>query len=121
MRYPDVSFDVGDFEALDAATDSLGGLLSWYSLIHQSPEEIQTPLAEFARVIRPGGGLLVGFFEGASVEAFGHAVTTGYRWPVAALTRELSVAGFDVVQTQTRTGNGFRSQGAIASVRRDVR
>lgn len=56
MRYPDVSFDVGDFEALDAATDSLGGLLSWYSLIHQIPEEIQTPLAEFARVIRPGGG-----------------------------------------------------------------
>ncbi|WP_235170689.1 class I SAM-dependent methyltransferase [Rhodococcus erythropolis] len=117
-QYPDLSFEVGGFEALDVEADSLGGVLSWYSLIHHHPQDIETPLAEFARVIRPGGGLLVGFFEGASVEAFDHAATTGYRWPVAELSQVLVTAGFDVIETHTRTGSGYRSHGAITASRR---
>lgn len=117
MQYPDLSFDVGGFEALDAATESLGGVLSWYSLIHHHPQDIQTPLAEFARVIRPGGGLLVGFFEGPTLEDFDHAVTTGYRWPVGELGRELVTAGFEVIETHTRTASGHRPHAAIAARR----
>ena len=117
-QYPDLSFEVGGFEALDVEADSLGGVLSWYSLIHHHPQDIATPLAEFARVIRPGGGLLVGFFEGASVEAFDHAATTGYRWPVAELAQVLVTAGFDVIETHTRTGSGYRPHGAITASRR---
>ncbi|MGW0044348.1 class I SAM-dependent methyltransferase [Rhodococcus sp. NPDC003348] len=120
-QYPDLSFEVGGFEALDAATGSLGGVLSWYSLIHHSPQDIRTPLAEFARVIRPGGGLLVGFFEGATVGSFDHAVTTAHRWPVAELGEELVTAGFEVVETHTRTGTGHRPHGAIAARRQDTR
>ncbi|MFF1551096.1 class I SAM-dependent methyltransferase [Rhodococcus erythropolis] len=117
-QYPDLSFEVGGFEALDVEADSLGGVLSWYSLIHHHPQDIETPLAEFARVIRPGGGLLVGFFEGASVEAFDHAATTGYRWPVAELSQVLVTAGFDVIETHIRTGSGYRPHGAITASRR---
>ncbi|WP_206029132.1 class I SAM-dependent methyltransferase [Rhodococcus sp. IC4_135] len=117
-QYPDLSFEVGGFEALDVEADSLGGVLSWYSLIHHHPQDIETALAEFARVIRPGGGLLVGFFEGASVEAFDHAATTGYRWPVAELSQVLVTAGFDVIETHTRTGSGYRPHGAITASRR---
>lgn len=120
-EYPDLTFDVGGFEALGAATESLGGVLSWYSLIHHSPRDIQAPLAEFARVIRPGGGLLVGFFEGAAIEPFDHAVTTAYRWPVAELGEELVTAGFEVIETHTRTGSGYRPHGAIAARRQDTR
>ncbi len=115
LRYPELSFDVGAFEELDAPTESLGGVLSWYSLIHHSPQDIQTPLAEFSRVIRPGGGLLVGFFEGPTVETFDHAVTTAYRWPVAQLSQELVTAGFEVLETHTRTGSGYRPHGAITA------
>ena len=121
LQYPDLSFDIGGFETVDAADESLGGVLSWYSLIHHSPQDIQTPLAEFARVIRPGGGLLVGFFEGASVEAFDHAVTTAYRWPVAELGQELVTAGFEVIETHTRTGSGHRPHGAITALRQHAR
>lgn len=114
-QYPGLSFDVGSFDALDVAADSLGGVLSWYSLIHHDPQDIRVPLAEFARVIRPGGGLLVGFFEGVAVEAFDHAATTAYRWPVAELGRELVAAGFEVIETHTRTALGPRPHGAIVA------
>jgi SAM-dependent methyltransferase len=118
---PSLSFEIGSFETLDVATESLGGVLSWYSLIHHSPQDIQTPLAEFARVIRPGGGLLVGFFEGTTVEAFDHAVTTAHRWPVAELGRQLAQAGFEVIETHTRTRSGSRPHGAITARRQSTR
>ncbi|TSD50668.1 class I SAM-dependent methyltransferase [Rhodococcus sp. KBS0724] len=118
VQYPDLSFEVGAFEALDAATESMGGVLSWYSLIHHNPHDIEVPIAEFARVIRPGGGLLVGFFNGATVEAFDHAATTGYRWSVAELSQVLVTAGFEVIETYTRTGSGYRPHGAIIARRR---
>jgi SAM-dependent methyltransferase len=121
LQYPDLSFDIGGFETVDAADESLGGVLSWYSLIHHSPQDIRTPLAEFARVIRPGGGLLVGFFDGATEEAFDHAVTTAYRWPVAELGQELVTAGFEVIETHTRTGSGHRPHGAITALRQHAR
>ena len=120
-QYPDLSFDVGSFETVGAAPESLGGVLSWYSLIHHGPHDIQTPLAEFARVIRPGGGLLVRFFDGATVETFGHAVTTAHRWPVAELGRQLARAGFEVIETHTRTGSGYRPHAAITARRQSTR
>ncbi|MFG1782545.1 class I SAM-dependent methyltransferase [Rhodococcus oryzae] len=121
MQYPSLSFELGSFEALGAATESLGGVLSWYSLIHHSPQDIQTPLAEFARVIRPGGGLLVGFFEAGTPGPFDHAVTTAYRWPVAELSQELVAAGFEVIETHTRTASGTRPHGAITARRQSTR
>ncbi|MDF2443234.1 MAG: hypothetical protein JWR01_1437, partial [Subtercola sp.] len=51
---------------------------------------------EFARVLRPGGQLLVGFFLGADVAPFDHAIVTAYRWPADLLADELRVSGFDV-------------------------
>ncbi|TCN52772.1 methyltransferase family protein [Rhodococcus sp. SMB37] len=119
-RYPELSFDTGRFEELGAATGSLGGVLSWYTLIHHDPSDIGTPLAEFARVIRPGGGLLVGFFEGPAVEPFDHAVTTAYRWSVDELGRELFGAGFEVTEAHTRSATGHRPHGAITARRRAV-
>lgn len=115
--FPSLTFDVGSFESLDAETESLGGVLSWYSLIHHHPEEIGVPLLEFARVVRPGGGLLVGFFEGAAVEPFDHAAATAYRWPVDELGRVLLEAGFEVIETHTRAGSGYRPHGAITARR----
>lgn len=118
--HPRVSFEVGDVDELRAGSGSVGGLLSWYSLIHHEPSTIQVPLTEFARVLRPGGGLLVGFFESPTTEKFDHAVLDAYTWPVAELSRELRAAHFEVIETHTRTsasGNP-RPHGAIVAHRR---
>ncbi|MBT1677324.1 class I SAM-dependent methyltransferase [Curtobacterium aurantiacum] len=113
-----VDFRVGSLDALPLADGSVDGVLAWYSVIHHEPSRIGGPLEEFRRVLTPGGGLLLGFFEGAAVEAFDHAVVTAYRWPVASLVALLDEAGFDVVDVHTRTDSGHRPHGAISAVRR---
>lgn len=113
-----VDFRVGSLDALPLADGSVDGVLAWYSVIHHEPSRIGGPLAEFRRVLAPGGGLLLGFFEGDAVEAFDHAVVTAYRWPVASLVALLDEAGFDVVDVHTRADPGHRPHGAISAVRR---
>lgn len=78
--------------------------------------DLRVPLNEFARVLNPGGRL--GFFEGSAVEKFDHAVIDAYKWPVAQLSRELDAAGFEVIETHTRTGTSYRPHGAIVARRR---
>ena len=78
--------------------------MAWYSLIHHEPGSIQLALREFARVLRPGGGLLLGFFIGQEVKPFDHAVARAYWWSAEAISEELRIAGFQVIETHTRTG-----------------
>ncbi|WP_246190455.1 class I SAM-dependent methyltransferase [Agromyces agglutinans] len=118
-EYPDVEFEVGALEHLGCDSETLGGVLSWYSLIHHDPAAISEPLAEFHRSLAAGGTLLVGFFEGPAVEPFDHAVIRAYRWSVEALGEELRAAGFDVLESHVRKTVGQRAQAAILARRAD--
>ncbi|WP_336853847.1 class I SAM-dependent methyltransferase [Sinomonas albida] len=120
-KAPGLDFRIGSLAALDLPAESLGGVLAWYSLIHFSPEEIQEPLTEFARVLRPGGSLLIGFFEGPVIDAFDHAVVTAYRWPTHALEEQLRGAGFETTETRVRSTKAQRSQAAIIAQRESAR
>lgn len=117
ISYPNSRFDVGGAENLDVASGSIAGILSWYSLVHHAPASLRVPLEEFARALRPGGSLLIGFFESPVLEPFDHQVITAYRWPVPELSARLVDAGFVIVETHTRTGVGYRPHGAIVAVR----
>ncbi len=117
-RYPGRRFDVESIEAIAEEDGSLGGILSWFSTIHYTPSRIAAPLAEFARVIRPGGGLLLGYFDAESTEPFTHAVATAQRWAARDLRAALERAGFDVVEVHRRSVAGARDVGAIVCERR---
>ncbi|WP_099084505.1 class I SAM-dependent methyltransferase [Nostoc linckia] len=115
--YPGVPFRLGSFNHLPDAASTVGGIFAWYSLIHHEPSTVRATFDEFARVLQPGGALLVGFFIGPSVEPFDHTVVTAYRWSPKALSIELHAAGFDVIETHTRTGlqPNPRPHGAIVA------
>jgi SAM-dependent methyltransferase len=102
--YPDLRFSVGSMAALHAADGTLGGIVSWYSLIHTPPTEIPVYLAEFHRLLEPGGYLLLAFFEseGGPVVPFDHAVTTAYRWPIDSLAEMAGAVGFSEVGRMIR-------------------
>ncbi|MGP3952208.1 class I SAM-dependent methyltransferase [Streptomyces sp. 7N604] len=102
--YPDLRFEVGSMDALDLADGKLGGIVSWYSVIHTPPQEIPSCFAEFRRVLTPGGTLLLAFFEaeGGPVAAFDHKVATAYRWPIDDLAGLARAAGFAEVGRMLR-------------------
>ena len=117
-RYPGVAYRIGDAGRLDVEDGSLGGVLAWYSLIHTPPASLGAILGEFARCLRPGGRLLIGFCEGPELVAFDHAVTTAYYWPIDLLSARIEQAGFVVTDTQARHDPGSRPHGAITAERR---
>ncbi len=121
ITYPGIRFEVGSLDTLDAKSGTVGGVLSWYSLIHHEPSTIRIALTEFSRVLRPDGALLIGFFESPVGEKFALAVASAYRWPVSDLGEELNAAGFDVIETHVRTTTGQRPHAEITARRRGVR
>jgi ubiquinone/menaquinone biosynthesis C-methylase UbiE len=99
QAHPDLRFEVGTMEALRVADGALSGVLSRWSIIHTPPREISVILAEFHRVLAPGGHLLVGFSasEGPAhpTQVFDHSVAPAYRWwpdHLAGLLRESGLA-----------------------------
>lgn len=100
--HPHLRFEVGSLAALDLADGSLAGALAWYSLIHTPPEELPVLAKELARVLRPGGWLLIAFQVGDNERrrienAYGHDVAANaYRLDPDFVAGLLADAGFVV-------------------------
>jgi SAM-dependent methyltransferase len=100
--HPGVRFEVGTMTDLDLADGSVGGVLAFYSVIHVPDEEVPTAFAQFRRVLRPGGVVMLGFHVGDR----DHLKTEGYgghpmslhvhRRPVERVAGWLRDAGFAV-------------------------
>ncbi|WP_062350761.1 class I SAM-dependent methyltransferase [Herbidospora yilanensis] len=65
--FPDIVFTEGDMRSLDVPDASLSGLVAWYSIIHIPAAFLPGVLAEFRRVLAPGGLLLVAFQVGDEI------------------------------------------------------
>jgi SAM-dependent methyltransferase len=106
--YPALSFSVGDLTQLDITSGSLGGIVAFYSIIHLPLDRLPVALAEFARVLAPGGRVLLAFQTGADerlhqTDWHGHAVALDhYRRTPADVTAHLASAGLHVNATLTR-------------------
>jgi SAM-dependent methyltransferase len=72
---PGLTFRVADMCDLPAGAASLAGIVAFYSIIHLPRPRIPVALAEFRRVLRPGGAVLAamhgGMGETGSDAAFG--------------------------------------------------
>lgn len=58
-RGPDLAFAVGSMLQLPAGRGAWAGAVAMFSIIHLTAEERVTAYREFARVVRPGGWLMV--------------------------------------------------------------
>jgi SAM-dependent methyltransferase len=95
---PALTFHVGAMAALPFDDGALAGVCAWYSTIHVPDEELPQVFSEFARVLRPGGYVLVAFQVGDQprvlAEAFGERVSlTFYRRRPDAVAGMLDAAG----------------------------
>ncbi|MBD9722329.1 class I SAM-dependent methyltransferase [Streptomyces caniscabiei] len=95
--HPGLRFDVGSMAASDLPDGELDGVLARWSVIHTPPSELPLVLAEFHRVLAPGGHLLIGFSatDGPDhpTQVFDHAVAPAYRWWPDHLAAMLRAAG----------------------------
>ncbi|MEV6632013.1 class I SAM-dependent methyltransferase [Actinoplanes sp. NPDC051470] len=99
QAYPGLGFTVGSMEALDIGDGVLSGVLARWSIIHIPPPEVPAVLAEFHRVLAPGGHLLICFpaTDGPDhpTQVYDHTVAPAYRWwpdHLAALLRDAGLA-----------------------------
>ncbi|MFI9049160.1 class I SAM-dependent DNA methyltransferase [Streptomyces sp. NPDC053427] len=100
-EHPGLRFEEGSMTALEVADGALGGVVAWYSLIHLAPEAVPGVLAEFHRVLAPGGRLALGFQVGEEpreyAEAFGQRVSLVFhRLSPERVAGQLRAAGFVV-------------------------
>jgi SAM-dependent methyltransferase len=75
--------------------------VSRYSIIHTAPEEVPATLAEFRRVLAPGGCALISFpgtDDGSALTVpYDHRVLTAYRWWPDHFSALLREAGLEEV------------------------
>src|SRR5262249_34989691 len=62
--HPGMAFVTGDLCALPLADGACAGIAAFYAIVHFAPGELGAPLAELARVLAPGGWMLVAFHVG---------------------------------------------------------
>jgi ubiquinone/menaquinone biosynthesis C-methylase UbiE len=99
--HPELRFERGSMLALDIADGTLAGVVSRYSIIHLAPQEVPAALAEFQRVLAPGGHLFINFpgTDDAShlTQSYDHKVVVAYRWWPDHFSALLAEAGLEEV------------------------
>jgi SAM-dependent methyltransferase len=108
--HPDLRFDVGTMTALDVADGALGGIVSWYSIVHTPVVDLSAVFTEFTRALTPGGHALIAFKAGDAVRhlthAYGHDLSLDVHWhPVDAVATAMTTAGLTEVARLTRAAD----------------
>jgi SAM-dependent methyltransferase len=97
----------GDIRRLPFGDRTFSGVWSCASLVHLSAEQASKAIAEFHRVLRPGGTMFLSVREGHGVEPRPEA-SGRFRWfhlySSSTVARLLSHAGFDIVSIETAAG-----------------
>ena len=112
--HADLAFTVGSLADLPYADDQFAGVMLWYSIIHTPPAGQARLFTEAARVLRPGGHLLVGFQSGegmrdvsAAYRRFGHEVELErHCYTADQVASQLEAAGLREVSRLVRRAQG---------------
>ena len=105
--HPHIEFEEGQLDALPIETGVLAGAVCWYSIIYTPPDQLAEAFGELARVLIPGGYLLLGFqAEGEPVHRADAQGTnlplTSYRHSMQEVAGWLEDTGFKIYATVLR-------------------
>ena len=105
--HPHISFEEGQLDGLPIETAVLAGAACWYSIIYTPLDRLAEAFSELARVLIPGGYLLLAFQADDEpvhrADAQGtHLPLTSYRHSVKAVAGCLEDTGFKIYATVLR-------------------
>lgn len=123
--HPQVQFAQGQLDALPFESGGLAAVVCWYSIIYTPEDRLVETFEELARVLTPGGHLLLAFqAEGEPLhreDAFGSGLPlTSYRHSVSDVVGLLEESGFRISATVIRAPeleHETTSQGFIVASR----
>lgn len=109
---PEIDFRVGNMLALEFQDGALGGIAAFYCIVNLAPDMLPSVFSEMARVLAPGGLLLLAFHMG-NQDGDDRAMRPGELWgnpvamefffhPPAEVGRLLRAAGFEIEETLER-------------------
>lgn len=123
--HPDLRFVVGTMTDLDLETESLAGVVAFWSTIHVPDQAMPGVVDEFRRTLRPGGHVLIGFHVGDGMQhsssGYGGqpiSVDTHLR-SLATMSDWLRRAGFRI-ESQSVFRPDDDAPGAIVTARRSA-
>jgi SAM-dependent methyltransferase len=104
---PDITFREGNMLALDLADASLAGIAAFYAIVHLPREAVADVFREMARVLKPGGLLLLAFHIGDETlhrdAWWDRPVNLDFRFfSPQAIVRDLEAAGLVVEEVIER-------------------
>jgi SAM-dependent methyltransferase len=107
LSYPEMAFTEGNMTSLDLPDDSFTGIVCFYALIHVPRSQVPAALREMARVLVPGGSLLVAVHGGRGTlhadEMVGQpADLDATLFSLAELCDLMHHAGFSIVESRDR-------------------
>jgi ubiquinone/menaquinone biosynthesis C-methylase UbiE len=123
--HPSIDFRLGQLDALPIEAGVLAGAVCWYSIIFTPLERLGESFVELARVLIPGGFVLLAFQSvGTPVHRQGalgtHLSLTSYRHGVQEVADRLTDAGLEIYATVLRAPDlrhETTSQGFVIAAR----
>jgi SAM-dependent methyltransferase len=104
---PDIAFREGNMLSLDIPDGALAGVAAFYAIVNIPRQSLLLIFREMARVLRPGGLLLLGFHAGDEViqeeELWGHKLSMNFLFfQPSEIKLDLEAAGFAIEEIVER-------------------